>query len=82
MSNELAVHKFETLDDNYDYLTKMTIETLTLDKIEELVLKIESINIEIVELAKETHATLWLKDIENIEKNLKKDLPWDKKKKP
>ena len=81
LSEELAQHRFETLEDSYDYLTKMTIETLVLDKIEELLIKIENINSEIESLSKETHATLWLKDIENIEKNLKKDLPWDKKKK-
>ena len=61
--------------------SKYYFKSLVLDKIEELLIKIESINNEIESLSKETHATLWLKDIENIEKNLKKDLPWDKKKK-
>ena len=78
---ELEQHLFEKLDDSYEYLTNLTYITLTMDKVEELLLKIESINAEIESLKLETHATLWLKDINEIEKNLKKDLPWDKKKK-
>lgn len=81
MEVELESHLFEKLDDSYDYLTQLPYISLTLDKIQELVLKIESINQEIETLQKETHATLWLKDLEAIEKCLIKDLSWDKKKK-
>ena len=76
---ELAGHFFEKLDDSYDYLTQLPYISLTLDKIQELLLKIESINKEIEALKLETHATLWLKDIEEIEKLIKKDDVWVRK---
>ena len=76
---ELASHLFEKLEDSYDYLTQLPYISLTLDKIQELLLKIESINKEIEALKLETHATLWLKDIEEIEKLIKKDDVWVRK---
>ena len=49
--------------------------------LETLDLKIETLKQEVEKMRQETHATLWLKDIEEIEKNIKKDLPWQQKEK-
>ena len=81
VEEDLTKHGFELLEDSYDYLTQLPYISLTLDKIEELVLKIETLKQEVEKMRQETHATLWLKDIEEIEKNIKKDLPWQQKEK-
>lgn len=79
IEEELVKHNFELLEDSYDYLTQLPYISLTLDKIEELVLKIETLHREVEAIKLETHATLWLKDIDEIEKNIRKDLPWQQK---
>jgi len=76
LEKELETHLFETIDDSYDYLIGMSIVSLTLDKIEELQIKIQNINLDIIRIQKETHASLWLADIVEIEKLLKKEFGW------
>ncbi|KAG8480258.1 hypothetical protein CXB51_024810 [Gossypium anomalum] len=55
---------------DYDYLLSMAIGTLTLEKVQELCSDRDKLEHEVEELRKHTPKSLWLKDLEELEKQL------------
>ncbi|KAJ4969606.1 hypothetical protein NE237_002705 [Protea cynaroides] len=55
---------------DYEYLLSMSIGTLTLEKVQELIANRDQLNGEVDELRKATPRSLWMKDLEALEKEL------------
>nr|DAD42398.1 TPA_asm: hypothetical protein HUJ06_000628 [Nelumbo nucifera] len=55
---------------DYEYLLSMAIGTLTLEKVQELCADSNKLNHEVDELRKATPKTLWLRDLDALEKEL------------
>ncbi|CAA7041898.1 unnamed protein product [Microthlaspi erraticum] len=55
---------------DYDYLLAMAISSLTLEKVEELSAQRDKMKEEVEELKKTTRESLWLKDLDSLEKEL------------
>jgi len=72
ISKDLEDHNFELFDDSYNYLLNMRISNLTLDKIIELEKIISDTDEEIKTYSNITAANLWLNDLVEFEKYLKK----------
>ncbi|KAF9593284.1 hypothetical protein IFM89_021040 [Coptis chinensis] len=59
-------------DSDYDYLLSMSIGTLTLEKVQELIASKDRLVEDIEEYKKVTSKSLWLKDLDALEKELDK----------
>ncbi|XP_021890757.1 DNA topoisomerase 2 isoform X1 [Carica papaya] len=57
-------------DTDYDYLLSLAIGTLTLEKVQELCACRDKMNEEVEELRRATPKTLWVKDLDALEKEL------------
>ncbi|XP_042514754.1 DNA topoisomerase 2 [Macadamia integrifolia] len=55
---------------DYEYLLSMAIGTLTLEKVQELIANRDQLESEVDELRKATPKSLWMKDLEALEKEL------------
>jgi len=66
IEQQLTHRKFPKIDDSYDYLLKMPIYTLSLDKIDELNEKTSNLESQYSILDKKSRETLWEEDIKSI----------------
>jgi len=72
IDDDLTLKNFVKFDDCYDYLLNMRISSLTEDKILELENVIADDANSILQLEKTTAAQIWLEDLDQFEKYLKK----------
>ena len=67
----LEERKFPKQNDNYDYLVKMPLISMTAEKIDELTVQIKRKTTELDVLLKSSNKDLWRQDLQCILKNLK-----------
>jgi DNA topoisomerase-2 len=67
----LEEHKFPKQNDNYDYLVKMPLISMTAEKIDDLTAQIKKKTTELDVLLKSSNKDLWRQDLQCILKNLK-----------
>jgi DNA topoisomerase-2 len=72
IEEQLVNRKYPKIEDSFDYLLKMPIYSLSLDKIDELNAKIASLESELSIIESKTDTQLWHEDIDVIEEGLKK----------
>jgi len=72
INEELLTHDFLQFDDSYDYLLNMRISNLTYEKIIELEKIVSDTQLEIINITNKNVSKMWLDDIEQIEKYIKK----------
>ena len=72
IDQELTKHEFKKFDASYDYLLNMRISNLTYEKIFELESIIKDTNTKIEKLNQTGPAQIWLDDLKEFEKILKK----------
>jgi DNA topoisomerase-2 len=65
--SEIKKHGIKEIDGSYDYLLNLKISTLTLEKIEELESKMESIKIELETLRETSIETMWTSELLSLE---------------
>ena len=66
IEEQLNSREYPLIDDSYDYLLKMPIYTLSLDKIDELNSKVDTLENQHSTLAGKTRETLWTEDINGL----------------
>ena len=66
IEQQLVDNNYPKIDDSYDYLLKMPIYTLSLDKIDELNEKTASLEDQFATINKKSRETLWEEDLESI----------------
>jgi len=74
IEKDLENLKFDKIEDSFDYLLGMPIWNLTQEKIDEFVSKKEAIEKDLEEYRKTELTQLWLNDLVNLEKMIKKEL--------
>ena len=70
IEDQLVYLKYPKIDDSYDYLLKMPIYSLSMDKIDEFKAKIANLESELQIITDKNEKTLWLEDLESVEKGL------------
>jgi DNA topoisomerase-2 len=70
IEEQLETNKYPRIDESYDYLLKMPIYSLSMDKIDDLNAKIATLEKELSVITNKTDTGLWLEDIEHVEKDL------------
>ena len=64
----LETFQFDKLDDTFDYLTRLPINTVSKENIEKLMKEKSNIEAELAELEKTSVQQIWWKELENFEK--------------
>jgi DNA topoisomerase II len=72
IESQLEEGDYPKMDDSYDYLLKMPIYSLSLDKIDELNQKIANLESSLANITAKSEITLWREDIDEMEKYLDK----------
>lgn len=72
IEEQLVNREYPKIEDSFDYLLKMPIYSLSLDKIDELNTKIENLESDLSIIESKTDTQLWQEDIDVIEEGLKK----------
>ncbi len=72
IDDDLVLKNFEKFDNCYDYLLNMRLASLTSEKIDELESVIKEDAASIIKLEETTAAKIWLEDLDQFEKFLKK----------
>lgn len=67
---QMETKNYPKIDDSYDYLLKMPIYNLTLEKIEEFEEKLNNLNTELELIKSKTSKDLWSEDLVDIKKEL------------
>jgi len=72
IETQLVDQEFPKIDDSYDYLLKMPIYSLSLDKIDELNKKISDLESALEIISGKSEVNLWNEDLQNIQNELDK----------
>lgn len=82
IETQLVERNYDVYEDSFDYLLKMPIYSLSLDKIDDLQSKNEELNKHLILIKSKSEITLWKEDIENIKGFVNKisNIPNTKKK--
>lgn len=72
IEEQLVTLEYPKIDDSFDYLLKMPIYSLSLDKIDELNQKIDNLVVDLKTIENKSETQLWEEDIIDIESGLKK----------
>ena len=67
----LKKRKYNTLDGNYNYLTKMPIDSVIEENIQKLLDECNKKQLQLAQLEKTTVATMWINELNNLKKVLK-----------
>jgi len=74
IEKQLSDKNYDLVDNKYDYLLNMPLYSLTYEKIEELKKLINKLKKEYKEIKKTTPQQFWLKDLEELEPLIKKEI--------
>tara|TARA_B100001093_G_C26653312_1_gene938477 strand:- start:517 stop:1065 length:549 start_codon:yes stop_codon:yes gene_type:complete len=72
IESQLDAAEYPKIDESFDYLLKMPIYSLSLDKLDELNQKIANLESELASITAKSEVTLWREDIDEMERYLDK----------
>ena len=68
----LAEKEYDQIENNYNYLTRMTMDSVTEEKVQELTEKLNNKQTELDNLVKKTPSDMWLDELNDLESELNK----------